>query len=75
MLTKKLTVTILIIIVGLGTALSSILWILHQLILFNFYGYVLIGEPNKTILYCEIGLFCFGLLCFFKVIYDAIRRL
>jgi hypothetical protein len=50
--------------IGLGIATASILWVLVNLIAFYLFGNIIIGEMNKSILFSEISLVTFGLLCF-----------
>lgn len=51
-------------IVGVGVGLACISWVLVHLVAFYFFGYILIGEGNKLVLFCEIALISLGLLCF-----------
>lgn len=53
-------------VIGFGVALGCIIWVLGHLVAFNFFGYFIVGESNKFILYGEIALVSFGLLCFIK---------
>ena len=59
--------------IGVGVALGCIVWVLGHLVAFDFYGYFLVGESNKFILYSEISLVCFGLVCFLKTFFRNIR--
>lgn len=54
---------------GIGIALACISWVLGHLIIFFFYGYVLIGETNKLILAGEFALTSIGLLCLLVTFY------
>ncbi len=54
---------------GIGIALACISWVLVHLIIFFFYGYVLIGETNKLILVGEVALTSVGLLCLLVTFY------
>ena len=59
-------------VVGAGVALGCIVWVLGHLIAFDFYGSFMVGESNKFILYGEITLVSFGLLCFIKILFSGI---
>jgi len=54
---------------GIGIALACITWVLIHLIIFFFYGYVLVGETNKLILVGEVALTSVGLLCLLITFY------
>jgi hypothetical protein len=54
---------------GIGIALACISWVLLHLIIFFFYGYVLVGETNKTILVGEVALTSIGLFCLLITFY------
>jgi len=54
---------------GIGIALACISWVLVHLIIFFFYGYVLVGETNKLILVGEVALTSVGLLCLLITFY------
>ena len=54
---------------GIGVALGCITWVLGHLVAFDVYGSFLVGESNKLILYGEIGLVAFGLICFIKTFF------
>ena len=54
---------------GIGIALACISWVLVHLIIFFFYGYVLVGESNKLILIGEVALTSVGLLCLLITFY------
>jgi len=54
---------------GIGIALACISWVLVHLIIFFFYGYVLVGETNKVILVGEVALTSVGLLCLLITFY------
>ena len=58
-------------IIGVGVALTCILWILGHLIAFSMFGYILVGETNKLILLMEILFIASGLTCF---LIDFIKR-
>ena len=60
---KRLTVEI----IGVGVALACIFWVLGHLVAFYFFGYVLIGEGNRLVLFSEIALITLGLLCFLTI--------
>jgi len=51
---------------GVGVALACILWVLGHLVAFHFFGYILVGESNKLILFSEVALVTTGLLCFLR---------
>jgi len=50
--------------VGVGVALVCISWVLGHLVAFYFFGYILVGETNRLILFGEIAVITSGLLCF-----------
>jgi len=54
---------------GIGIALACISWVLVHLIIFFFYGYVLVGETNKVILVGEVALTSVGLFCLLITFY------
>ncbi|UCH69659.1 MAG: hypothetical protein JSV29_05220 [Candidatus Bathyarchaeota archaeon] len=54
---------------GIGIALACISWVLIHLIIFFFYGYVMVGETNKLILVGELALTSVGLLCLLVTFY------
>ncbi|MDH5664634.1 MAG: hypothetical protein OEY90_09225 [Candidatus Bathyarchaeota archaeon] len=54
---------------GIGIALACISWVLVHLIIFFFYGYVLVGETNKFILVGEVALTSVGLFCLLLTFY------
>jgi len=54
---------------GIGIALACISWVLVHLIIFFFYGYVLVGESNKLILIGEVALTSVGLFCLLITFY------
>jgi len=54
---------------GIGIALACISWVLVHLIIFFFYGYVLVGETNKIILAGEVALTAIGLFCLLITLY------
>jgi len=54
---------------GIGIALACMSWVLVHLIIFFFYGYVLVGETNKLILVGEVALTSVGLLCLLITFY------
>jgi len=54
---------------GIGIALACISWVLVHLIIFFFYGYILVGETNKLILVGEVALTSVGLLCLLITFY------
>lgn len=54
---------------GIGIALACISWVLVHLIIFFFYGYVLVGETNKVILAGEVALTAIGLFCLLITFY------
>ncbi|MGD8543747.1 MAG: hypothetical protein PVG48_01350 [Candidatus Bathyarchaeota archaeon] len=54
---------------GIGIALACISWVLVHLIIFFFYGYVLVGETNKVILAGEVALTSIGLFCLLMTFY------
>jgi len=54
---------------GIGIALACISWVLVHLIIFFFYGYILVGESNKLILVGEVALTSVGLLCLLITFY------
>ena len=61
-------------VIGVGVALGCIVWVLGHLVAFDFYGYFIVGESNKLILYSEIVLVSLGLLCFLKLFFrDKIK--
>ena len=49
---------------GLSVAVTCIGWVLLHLLSFVFYGFVLVGESNLTILVFEIFFTILGLVCF-----------
>ena len=50
--------------VGLGIAITSMLWILLHLIAFSLFPYIMVGETNPIILAAEIILITSGFVCF-----------
>ncbi|UCE16615.1 MAG: hypothetical protein JSV12_03125 [Candidatus Bathyarchaeota archaeon] len=60
---------------GIGIALACMSWVLLHLIIFFFYGYILVGETNKFILVGEVALTSIGLLCLLITFYkDRLTR-
>jgi len=60
---------------GIGIALACMSWVLLHLIIFFFYGYILVGETNKFILVGEVALTSIGLLCLLITFYkDRLAR-
>ncbi len=60
----KPAVRIIIEAVGVGVALACIFWVLGHLAAFYFFGYILVGEENRLILFSEIAFITSGFLCF-----------
>jgi hypothetical protein len=54
---------------GIGIALACISWVLVHLVIFFFYGYILVGETNKIILVGEVALTSLGLFCLLITFY------
>lgn len=62
--TEKPVVRMIVETVGVGVALACILWVLGHLAAFYFFGYILVGEENRLILFGEIAFITSGFLCF-----------
>ena len=60
-------------VIGAGVALGCIVWVLGHLLAFDFFGYFMVGESNKFILYSEIALVFFGLICFVKNVFSRFK--
>ena len=61
-------------VIGAGVALGCIVWVLGHLLAFDFIGYFMVGESNKLILYGEIALVFFGLICFIKTFFQHLIK-
>jgi len=68
-LNKELLIRIFREAMGIGIALACISWVLAHLVIFFFYGYVLVGETNKFILVGEVALTSIGLFCLLITFY------
>jgi hypothetical protein len=62
--TERSVVRMLVETLGIGVALACMFWVLGHLTAFHFFGYILVGEENRLILFSEIALISSGFLCF-----------